>query len=90
MQTTDYSRIVALDYHKQVADVVGHPPTDDWAQQSAPRHRGGCNALNFGGAVTSYSIEAIDPNTCENQKTHWRPTQDNIYLVSGSCALTLH
>ncbi|MCE9552749.1 MAG: DUF1559 domain-containing protein [Planctomycetes bacterium] len=43
MQTSDVMKIVALDYRKQVADVVGHPPADDWAQQSAPRHRGSCN-----------------------------------------------
>ena len=90
MQTFDVLRIVAIDYRKQVVDVVGHPPADDWAQQSAPRHRGSCNVLKFGGAVSTQSLDAIDPNSCLHQDLFWRPTLDNVYLVSGTCSLSVH
>lgn len=90
MQTSDGMKIIALDYRKLVVDVVGHPPADDWAEQSAPRHRGSCNVLTFGGAVSTHAMDAIDPNSCLNQDLFWRPTLDNVYLVSGTCALSVH
>jgi len=90
MQASDSLKIVALDYRKPVADVVGHPPADDWAQQSAPRHRGASNVLTYSGAVLSQSMEAIDPNSCLSQDNLWRPKLDNIYLISGTCALKSH
>jgi len=90
MQSSDALKIVSLDYRKAVADVVGHPPVDDWAVQSAPRHRGTCNALRLGGAVTAQAADAIDPNVCLNQDLFWRPQLDNVYLVAGSCELAVH
>lgn len=90
MQTSDGGKIVSLDYRKLVVDVVGQPTADNWAQQSAPRHRGSCNVLTFGGAVSTMAPEAIDPNSCPNQKLFWRPTLDNVYLISGTCALSVH
>ena len=90
MQPNDGRRIVALDYRKQAADVVGHPPADDWATQSAIRHRGACNVLTFGGSVLSQTGDAIDPSTCATQQLYWRPQLDNVYLVSGTCEISVH
>jgi prepilin-type N-terminal cleavage/methylation domain-containing protein len=90
MQTSDSRKIAALDYHKSTADVVGQPPADDWSVQAAPRHRGTCNVLTFGGAVLSQAIGAIDPNTCQAQDLYWRPVIDNVYMISGTCSLSVH
>jgi len=90
MQPTDAMKIVAVDYHKVDVDVVGHPPADDWAVHAAPRHRGTCNALRYSGSVSSQTTEVIDPAACLNQDLFWRPLLDNVYLVSGSCALSIH
>ena len=90
MQTSDAGKIVSLDYHKQNVDVVGHPPADDWTQQSAPRHRGSSNVLVYGGSVSSQTLNAIDPNACLNQDLFWRPVLDNVYLIDGSCSLSVH
>jgi prepilin-type N-terminal cleavage/methylation domain-containing protein len=89
-QTSDVGKIIALDYRKLAADVVGQPPTDNWGAQSAPRHRGTCNVLTFGGAILGHSPEAIDPNSCANQAQFWRPAIDNVYLISGTCNLSIH
>jgi len=88
MQPSDAGKIVALDYRKQSADVVGHPPADDWAVQAAPRHRGSVNALLYGGSVSSQGLDAIDPNVCLNQDVFWRPVLDNVYLIDGSCSIS--
>jgi prepilin-type N-terminal cleavage/methylation domain-containing protein len=90
MQASDALKIVSLDYRKAVAELVGHPPADNWAAQSAPRHRGTCNALRLGGAVTAQAVEVIDPNVCLNQELFWRPQLDNVYLVAGTCELSVH
>ncbi|MCE9547246.1 MAG: type II secretion system GspH family protein [Planctomycetia bacterium] len=86
----DGGKILAVEYHKPVADVIGSPPTDNWAIQSAARHRNSTNMVTFGGAVATRTIDAIDPNSCTNQETLWRPLLDSAFVIGGGCATTVH
>ncbi|MCE9546468.1 MAG: type II secretion system GspH family protein [Planctomycetia bacterium] len=89
LMVSDSRKIVALDYHQPIANVVGSPPADNWSKQAAGRHRGAVNVLQFGGAVTQFAVDAIDPDVCANQETFWRPNQDDRYLTGGGCALSV-
>jgi len=87
----DSYRILALDYHQQVADVVGPPgPRDDWPTACAARHAGYCNVLFYAGHVEPRTPDSIDPRNCEIHERHWRPAIDTQYsrAADPDCAGT--
>lgn len=87
----DSYRILALDYHQQVADVVGPPgPRDDWPTARAARHAGRCNVLFYDGHVESQTPASIDPRNCRIHERHWRPAIDtaNSRSAETDCAGT--
>ena len=89
LHVEDTKKVVAVDYDKQVAEVVGHPldPTsgdDDWFQHVAPRHFGQCNIVFFDAHVESYPADTVDPNLCANQIEYWMPTID-LRLLPDEC-----
>ena len=87
--SSDNEKIVVFDYHKTVADLVGHPPTDNWATYQAPRHFGKCNVLSFGGHVLSRSLSDIDPTLCTAQEDFWRPRLDDKYVYGSNCQTSI-
>jgi prepilin-type processing-associated H-X9-DG protein len=74
--TTDANKILLLEYHKIVADVVGAQAGDVWTQQVAPRHRGMLNVLFADGHVESLSPADIDPRMRNLHNELWCPTLD--------------
>jgi len=71
--TTTKETIVALDYKRSVANVVGANAEDDWSSMVAPRHSGKCNVLFGNGTVLRKSPIQIDPDEARLAKTYWQP-----------------
>ena len=81
MSGGDSHKIVMLDYHKPVANVVGTTGTDPalWStpgETIADRHRGRANVLTMGGSVLARTSADIDPRICEIYDSLWRPLRD--------------
>jgi len=74
------NKVLILDYHKQVADVVGPDAGDVWEDQVAPRHSGRVNVLHFGGHVKTVNPDAINPqDPADEWSKHnelWKPERD--------------
>jgi prepilin-type N-terminal cleavage/methylation domain-containing protein/prepilin-type processing-associated H-X9-DG protein len=87
MKTDDSKKIIALEYHASVANVVGTVGEDTSAfdqnmwndpitPRVAPRHSDTLNVLYFDGHVESKVAEDIDPRVLEIHERYWRPTGD--------------
>jgi len=72
----DAHRILVVEYHKTVANVVGLDARDVWIEQVAPRHSGLLNVLYVDGRVETQSPTAINPEIPAIQNEWWRPTAD--------------
>jgi len=72
----DSPKILAVEYHKSVADVVGLDASDIWADQVAPRHLGTLNVLFVDGHVESRYPSDINPEIPALNNELWRPTSD--------------
>jgi len=57
-------RILALDYHKNVADVAGPQHADTWKDSVAPRHMRSVNVL-----YADYSVRTVDPDDINPEYT---------------------
>ncbi len=80
----DSYKIVALDYHKPVVDVVGpRGPRDDWPREIAPRHRSLCHVLFYAGNVEAFAPPEIDPRVCWIHERRWRPAIDSANVRTG-------
>jgi len=73
---TDANKVLLVEYHKHVADVVGASATDIWPDQIAPRHNGMVNVLFGDGRVDTMLPEAIDPRVTSIHDNLWRPDLD--------------
>ncbi len=75
MQPHDGSRILALDYHKTIVDVVGPSAKDtaNWTELVDPRHRGRVNVLFYGGHVEARLVDLVDPRVTEIHDALWKP-----------------
>jgi len=69
----DEHKILALDYSKKVADVVGISAADFWPETVQPRHMGICNVLYNDGSVQASPPSAIDP---QEHQPQWSPKSD--------------
>jgi prepilin-type processing-associated H-X9-DG protein len=74
MGHADSQKILAVEYHKTVADVVGANATDSWIRMAAPRHRNMLNVLFYDGHVETRTLDEIDPRVTQIQNTYWKPT----------------
>ena len=72
----DGERILLVEYHKHVAQVVGSGAKDVWSQQVAPRHAGTLNVLFGDGRVETVQPRAIDPTVTRIHDDIWRPQRD--------------
>lgn len=92
----DGDRIVMIDYMKPIVDVVGADP-EDISPNADPdasegwdefipieRHGGETNALFYGGQVTQFVFEDIDPLNCDLYERLWRPMADES-IVRSDC-----
>jgi prepilin-type N-terminal cleavage/methylation domain-containing protein/prepilin-type processing-associated H-X9-DG protein len=66
-------KVLLLEYHKAVANVVGAEATDVWQENVAPRHRGVCNVLFADGSVRSLAPDQIDPMVPAKHDAYWKP-----------------
>ncbi|MBA4062525.1 MAG: hypothetical protein C0501_02240 [Isosphaera sp.] len=71
----DSNRVLALDYNKTVADVVGGgaPDLAGWPNLVAPRHFPMANVLFYDGRVEARTPESIDPRVTSIHNDLWRP-----------------
>ena len=65
-------KVLMVEYHKNVADVVGAAAADDWAEQVAPRHRDRCHVLFADGTVSLLAPDAIDPANAAHHDRYWK------------------
>ncbi len=72
----DSWRVLMVEYHKHVADVVGAEATDVWAEEAAPRHAGTLNVLYGDGRVEAAQPQEIDPTVTRIHDDLWRPQRD--------------
>lgn len=72
----DARKILALDYSKLVADVVGPDAKDVFANTVAARHDGICNVLFADGSVDSFEPAEIDPGVPAQYDRLWKPSLD--------------
>ena len=75
LTTGDSTKVLALDYHRTLADVVGPgaPGREAWPTDVAPRHFGCANVLFFDGHVEPRQPDAIDPRQPALQAEWWKP-----------------
>jgi prepilin-type N-terminal cleavage/methylation domain-containing protein len=72
--TGDSEKVLVIEYHKQVANLVGTGATDNWVTDSAPRHRGVLNVLFRDGSVRDMlPFVDIDPRNMQIYKDNWLP-----------------
>jgi len=65
-------KVLMVEYHKDLADVVGPAATDDWSEQVAPRHRGKCHVLFVDGSVQLVDPADIDPTNAAHHDRYWK------------------
>ena len=73
---TDANKVLLVEYHKHVANVVGAGATDVWWEMVAPRHSGTTCLLYGDGRVANVSPNEIDPTVVGIHDTVWRPELD--------------
>lgn len=76
MMQRDAHKVLAVDYSKKVADVVGLNFNDYWEETVQPRHMGTINVLYVDGSVRTRSPNEIDPNDPVLNDRWWRPQTD--------------
>lgn len=74
--TGDSHKILMLDYHRKVADVVGADFRDYWPETVAPRHSGTCNVLFVDSSTRKMKPFEMDPTDPEINNALWRPGRD--------------
>jgi prepilin-type processing-associated H-X9-DG protein len=72
----DSDKVLLLEYHKTLADVVGPDARDVWEDEVAPRHMGALNVLFWDGHVETHLPSDIDPRVNEIHELRWRPDGD--------------
>jgi prepilin-type N-terminal cleavage/methylation domain-containing protein/prepilin-type processing-associated H-X9-DG protein len=72
----DGRKILVLDYHRKVADVVGADFRDYWPETVAPRHSGTCNVLLVDGSARKMTPHEMDPTVPDINNELWRPYRD--------------
>jgi len=72
----DTTIILALDYQRVIARVVGADATGIWEDEKAPRHMGVSNVLFIDGHVEPMNPSAIDPTVPELHDQYWRPMRE--------------
>ena len=90
MGSGDGDRIVLLDYHETVAQVVGtnpqdmtiggEPDSDESWRDFIPveRHGNQANVLFYDGRVQTFYFDEIDPLDCETHYRLWQPYEDEM------------
>jgi len=78
-QQGDSNKVLAVEYKKVVAALVGNTGTDVWQQMYAARHRGTLNVLFRGSHVedrlpTGVDTQSIDPTSYPVYVEFWLPT----------------
>ncbi|MEX0867254.1 MAG: DUF1559 domain-containing protein [Pirellulales bacterium] len=71
----DGGKILAVEYSKAVADVVGPDARDLFVNEVRPRHVGTLNTLRLDGSVRTESPDAIDPAVPQIHDDAWKPTR---------------
>jgi hypothetical protein len=69
----DFGKVLAVEYKKVSADVVGPSAPDFWADELAVRHRTNYNALFYDGRVETKTLEDLDPGIPAIHDTYWKP-----------------
>lgn len=72
----DANKVLLVEYHKHVAEVVGAGAADVWWSMVAPRHSGTVCLLYGDGRVDNVVPEEIDPTIVELHDLLWRPDLD--------------
>ena len=71
--TADTTKVLALEYRKLVANLVGNGASDNWLAQYAARHNGVLNVLMRDSSVTDMNPSDIDPRNTTIYNTFWVP-----------------
>jgi prepilin-type N-terminal cleavage/methylation domain-containing protein len=71
--TGDTQKVLAIEYRKIVANVVGSGASDNWLQQYAARHNGVLNVLMRDGSVTDMNPNDVDPRNTTVYNSLWLP-----------------
>jgi prepilin-type N-terminal cleavage/methylation domain-containing protein/prepilin-type processing-associated H-X9-DG protein len=74
--SSDSQKILALDYSKSIASVVGRDYPDNWSTDVAPRHQGTCNVLFNDGSVGSMRPNDMNPSVPALNDEWWRPQKE--------------
>lgn len=71
----DSAKLLLVEYHKSVADVVGPNAGDksNWPTLCAPRHFNRMNVLYYDGHTGTVSPDDIDPRVSDLHDTYWLP-----------------
>jgi prepilin-type N-terminal cleavage/methylation domain-containing protein/prepilin-type processing-associated H-X9-DG protein len=72
----DARKILAVEYHNYIANVVGVNGDDIWADMVAPRHMGTLNVLYADGHVESHTPGEVDPRVQAIHDLRWLPKRD--------------
>ena len=83
LRPTEGKKILALDYSKAIANVVGSDAADVFDDCVAPRHANLCNVLFVGGQVEVRDPRSIDPTDLKLHDLLWKPELDPA-LASSS------
>jgi type II secretory pathway pseudopilin PulG len=70
---SDTGKVLAVEYRKAVADVIGPQAADIWQDQSAPRHAGVLNVLYRDGSVMDMMPPDVDPTQPQIRSAVWVP-----------------
>jgi prepilin-type processing-associated H-X9-DG protein len=70
---SDTGKILALEYRKRVASIVGNSASDFWPQQYAARHNGVLNVLFQDGSVQNFTPNGINPMYAAVMRHYWVP-----------------
>ncbi len=71
-RTLRSDKILFVEYHKVIADVVGPNASDNWPDWVAPRHEQSLNVLYGDGRVELHIPENIDPRISRIHDFHWQ------------------
>jgi prepilin-type N-terminal cleavage/methylation domain-containing protein len=71
--TADTTKVLALEYRKLVANLVGNGASDNWLAQYAARHNGVLNVLLRDSSVSDMNPPDVDPRNQSIYNTLWLP-----------------
>jgi prepilin-type N-terminal cleavage/methylation domain-containing protein/prepilin-type processing-associated H-X9-DG protein len=75
IEDDDY-KVLAVEYARPVASVVGANAPDFWPDMVRPRHFRSLNVLYTDGHVTSYVADQVDPSIVALHNLLWSPKKD--------------